>query len=241
MVEYVVPAPKRRRGRPRAGESDARDRILAAAIEEFGGAGYDGATIRGIAARAGVDSALIHHHFGTKADLFGAVIDAPMRPDLALPEILAGPRDEVGERIVRYVLETWEVPEARRRAFPWPGLLVAPVLVVPYVDPTRYVERYAEPDKSHSGLGTGESAWSVPYWWVDGGAAVMAMLLAAESEGLGALFFGQFGHEDAVREAFGVPAAQRALGTVGTARNWTTLTKLLALAKTLESGNGGAT
>lgn len=115
MVEYVVPAPKRRRGRPRAGESDARDRILAAAIEEFGGAGYDGATIRGIAARAGVDSALIHHHFGTKADLFGAVIDAPMRPDLALPEILAGPRDEVGERIVRYVLETWEVPEARRR------------------------------------------------------------------------------------------------------------------------------
>jgi AcrR family transcriptional regulator len=115
VVEYVVPAPKRRRGRPRAGESDARDRILAAAIEEFGGAGYDGATIRGIAARAGVDSALIHHHFGTKADLFGAVIDAPMRPDLALPEILAGPRDEVGERIVRYVLETWEVPEARRR------------------------------------------------------------------------------------------------------------------------------
>jgi AcrR family transcriptional regulator len=115
VVEYVVPAPKRRRGRPRAGESDARDRILAAAIEEFGSAGYDGATIRGIAARAGVDSALIHHHFGTKADLFGAVIDAPMRPDLALPEILAGPRHEVGERIVRYVLETWEVPEARRR------------------------------------------------------------------------------------------------------------------------------
>lgn len=34
---------------------------------------------------------------------------------------------------------------------------------------------------------------------------------------------------------------ERALGTVGTARNWTTLTKLLALAKTLESGNGGAT
>ncbi len=117
-----------------------------------------------------------------------------------------------GDDVERY----WSVtlPEARRRTFPWPGLLVAPVLVVPYVDPTRYVERYAEPDKSHSGLGTGESAWSVPYWWVDGGAAVMAMLLAAESEGLGALFFGQFGHEDAVREAFGVPAAQRALGTV---------------------------
>ncbi|KRB36515.1 TetR family transcriptional regulator [Microbacterium sp. Root180] len=115
MAEYVVPAPKRRRGRPRAGESDARDRILAAAVEEFGEAGYDGATIRGIAARAGVDSALVHHHFGTKADLFGETIEAPMRPDLALPEILAGPRDRVGERIMRYILETWEQPEVRRR------------------------------------------------------------------------------------------------------------------------------
>lgn len=115
MVEYVVPAPKRRRGRPRAGESDARERILSAAIEEFGEAGYDGATIRGIAARAGVDSALVHHHFGAKADLFGEAIGAPMRPDLALPEILAGARHEVGERIVRYVLEAWEQPEVRRR------------------------------------------------------------------------------------------------------------------------------
>lgn len=115
MAEYVVPAPKRRRGRPRAGESDARERIMAAAVEEFGEAGYDGATIRAIAARAGVDSALVHHHFGTKADLFGETIQAPMRPDLVLPEILAGPRELVGERIVRYILETWEQPEARRR------------------------------------------------------------------------------------------------------------------------------
>ena len=105
MVEYVVPAPKRRRGRPRAGESDARDRILAAAIEEFAESGYDGATMRAIAARAGVDSALVHHHFGTKADLFGEAIGAPMRPDLAIPDILAGPREQVGERIVRFVLD----------------------------------------------------------------------------------------------------------------------------------------
>jgi AcrR family transcriptional regulator len=115
VVEHVVPVPKRRRGRPRAGESDARQRILAAAIDEFGEAGYDGATMRGIAARAGVDSALVHHHFGTKADLFGETVGAPMRPDRAIPGILAGPRDEVGERIVRYILESWEDPDVRRR------------------------------------------------------------------------------------------------------------------------------
>lgn len=115
MVEYVVPAPKRRRGRPRAGESDARERILAAAIDEFGEQGYDGATMRAIAGRAGVDSALVHHYFGTKADLFAETIGVPMRPDVAIPDILAGPADEVGERIVRYILESWEQPEVRRR------------------------------------------------------------------------------------------------------------------------------
>lgn len=115
MAEYAVPAPRRRRGRPRAGESDARERILAAAVEEFAAAGYDAATIRGIAARAGVDPALVHHHFGTKADLFGEAVHAPMRPDLALPEILEGDRDRVGERIVRYLLETWEKPDVRKR------------------------------------------------------------------------------------------------------------------------------
>lgn len=104
----------RRRGRPR-GASDARARIIAAAVDEFGEQGYDGSTIRSIAARAGVDSALVHHYFGTKADLFAEAVSVPMRPDLDVPGILAGPRDEVGERLVRYILGEWEKPEVRRR------------------------------------------------------------------------------------------------------------------------------
>lgn len=114
MPEHAVPA-RRRRGRPRAGESDARERILAAAVEEFGEAGYDGATMRAIAARAGVDPALVHHHYGTKADLFGEVVDAPFRPDRTVPEILEGPRSEVGARIVRFILESWDDPAVRTR------------------------------------------------------------------------------------------------------------------------------
>ena len=110
----------------------------------------------------------------------------------------------------------WDVtlPAARRVSFGWPGLLTAPVLVVPYVDPAAYVERYAEPDKVASGLGGSTEDWTVPYWWVDGGAAVMGMLVAAEAHDLGALLFGQFGHEAAVAERFGVPGGRRALGTV---------------------------
>lgn len=106
---------RRRRGRPRGG-SDAREKIFAAAVAEFERGGYDATTIRAIAARAEVDPALVHHHFGTKADLFGAVVDLPFRPDKEIPAILGGPRDEVGERIVRYVLTSLDEESRRRRS-----------------------------------------------------------------------------------------------------------------------------
>lgn len=106
--------PPRRRGRPRGG-SDSRVRIIAAAVDDFAENGYDGATIRSIAARAGVDSALVHHYFGTKADLFAEAVGIPLRPDVDVPRILAGPREGIGERLIRYVLEAFEQPEVRRR------------------------------------------------------------------------------------------------------------------------------
>jgi TetR/AcrR family transcriptional regulator, regulator of cefoperazone and chloramphenicol sensitivity len=46
-----------------------RERIIAAAIELFAEQGYAGASVRDIAARAGVTGGLIVHHFGTKAAL----------------------------------------------------------------------------------------------------------------------------------------------------------------------------
>ncbi|MEW2007051.1 TetR family transcriptional regulator [Microbacterium sp. NPDC079208] len=111
MTEQRAP---RRRGRPRGG-TDSRERIVSAAVDEFGAQGYDGATVRSIAARAGVDSALVHHYFGTKADLFAEAAGIPLRPDLDVPEILAGPKDEAGVRLVRYVLDAFEKPDVRRR------------------------------------------------------------------------------------------------------------------------------
>jgi nitroreductase len=110
----------------------------------------------------------------------------------------------------------WDLtlPLPRREAFRWSGLLDAPVVVVPVVDPGAYTSRYAEDDKRATGLGDGPDAWSVPYWWVDGGMAVHGLLLAAVDAGLGALFYGLFDHEAAVLAALGVPAGYRALGAV---------------------------
>jgi nitroreductase len=110
----------------------------------------------------------------------------------------------------------WDVtlPPARRASFRWPGLLDAPVVVVPVVRPAAYVDRYGEDDKASTGLGEGEAAWPVPYWWVDAGMAVHGLLLAAVDAGLGALFYGLFEHEAAALGALGVPAGWRAVGAV---------------------------
>lgn len=114
------------------------------------------------------------------------------------------------------VAEYWSVtlPPERRATFPWPGLLVAPVLIVPIGEPSVYVDRYAEPDKARTGLGESADAWSVPYWYVDTAMAAMTLLLAAEDRGFGALFFGLFDHEQAVMAQFGVPADRRPIGTI---------------------------
>ncbi len=106
------------------------------------------------------------------------------------------------------------LPSERRDGFAWPGLLDAPVIVVVWVNPQIYLDRYREADKAHMPLGESLDAWDVPYWFVDGGAAVQTLLLAAEEAGLGALFFGLFDNEPKVRETFGVPPTWRALGSV---------------------------
>lgn len=110
----------------------------------------------------------------------------------------------------------WDVslPPERRATFAWPGLLRAPVIVLPLAEPGAYVARYAEPDKAATGLGAGESAWPVAYWDVDTAFATMNLLLSVVDAGLGALFFGLFGRERQVLDAFGVPADRRAIGAV---------------------------
>ncbi len=49
-------------------------RILEAAQAEFGAHGADGATIRGIARRAGVDPSLVLQHYGSKQALFSLAV-----------------------------------------------------------------------------------------------------------------------------------------------------------------------
>ena len=98
----------------RPGDGDTRGAILAAARDEFAAGGFDGATIRGIAARAGVDPALVHHYFGAKDKLFEAALDLPLAPESFLPEVLSSAAPErIGEIVTRQFLTVWEDPANR--------------------------------------------------------------------------------------------------------------------------------
>ncbi|MCI3279074.1 TetR/AcrR family transcriptional regulator [Streptomyces cylindrosporus] len=107
-------AARRRGRRTRVESADTRDRILNVAREEFSERGYDKTSVRGIAKAAGVDSALVHHYFGTKEQVFEAAIEVAFAPALNAPEAVAeGPLDGVGERLTRFIFGIWENPTTR--------------------------------------------------------------------------------------------------------------------------------
>lgn len=101
-----------------------------------------------------------------------------------------------------------------RATFRWQHLLAAPIIALSFADPQAYLERYAEDDKSPTGLGATTAAWPTPYWTVDAAFATMTMLLAAHDAGLGALFFGVFRGEREVREALAIPDRLQLIGAI---------------------------
>ncbi|HWM05329.1 MAG TPA: TetR family transcriptional regulator [Actinophytocola sp.] len=108
MSEGVTQGSTRRRGR-RPGGSDTRAALVDAARTVFIEQGYDGATVRAIAARAGVDAAMVNHWFGGKEGLFAeAVLKLPFNPRDVADLLLQGSVENLGERIARTFLTTWD-------------------------------------------------------------------------------------------------------------------------------------
>jgi nitroreductase len=69
-----------------------------------------------------------------------------------------------------------------------PWISKAPAHLVISVSEKVYRDRYSEPDKLDED--GSQIEWPIPYWWVDAGASMMAVLLAAVDEGLTAGFLG---------------------------------------------------
>src|ERR671937_1385992 len=92
----------------RRGPSTTRGAILEAARRRFADAGYDGASIRAIAADAAVDPAVVMHFFGSKDGLFRAAVGWPFDP-APLADALGAPGPgSLGARLTRTFLTTWQ-------------------------------------------------------------------------------------------------------------------------------------
>jgi AcrR family transcriptional regulator len=92
----------------RPGNQDTRGEILTAARHAFAARGFAGASVRGIAAEAGVDAALVHHYFDTKEQLFLATIELPLPLGEVVEGLTAGGTEGLGERIITTLLTVWD-------------------------------------------------------------------------------------------------------------------------------------
>lgn len=97
----------------RPGGADTRGEVLAAARRCFARRGYEAASVRAIAAEAGVDPALVHHYFGTKRELFRVAAAFPVDPERLARSLGSGaPRDQA-ETLARFFFEVWEDESTR--------------------------------------------------------------------------------------------------------------------------------
>jgi nitroreductase len=96
-----------------------------------------------------------------------------------------------------------------------PWISKAPAHLVISVSEKVYRDRYSEPDKLDDD--GSQIDWPVPYWWVDAGASMMAVLLAAVDEGLAAGFLGVHSVPD-LSALLGIPEHFHPIGVVTVGR-----------------------
>lgn len=97
-------APKRAPGRPGADGPDLRARLLDAAIACYVRQGIAGSSLRGIAAEAGVNPALLHYYFGDKDQLQQAVVSERLMPIIhSLRGSLLQAGDDIADLIGNFV------------------------------------------------------------------------------------------------------------------------------------------
>ncbi|HSZ42433.1 MAG TPA: TetR family transcriptional regulator [Trebonia sp.] len=89
-------------GGPRS--EGTRRAILDAARASFAAHGYDGTTIRAVAAQAGVDASMVMRYFQSKAGLFTAAVTM----DMPVPDLKSVPASRRGELLVRLFLSRWD-------------------------------------------------------------------------------------------------------------------------------------
>jgi nitroreductase len=104
----------------------------------------------------------------------------------------------------RCIADAFEEEKTVAAGFP-PFVSTAPLHIVISANERLYHERYNEPDKLKATGGV-EVTWPVPYWFVDAGALMMLIQLAAIDEGLASAFIGHPDQKRIFDDLLGLPA-----------------------------------
>lgn len=102
------PTVAKSRGGRRPGTASTRQAVLEAARARFAREGFTATTIRRVATDAGVDPSQVMQFYGSKDDLFAAVMSVPQAALDRFATAFEGPGEHLGERVVRAYLEAWE-------------------------------------------------------------------------------------------------------------------------------------
>jgi AcrR family transcriptional regulator len=108
MPTNPVKSPKQPQMGRRPGASRTRQAIYNAARARFAQEGYAATTIRKIAADAGVDASLVMQFFGSKDELFAAIMSIPPDVPARIQSAFEGTQHGVGERLTRAYLSSWD-------------------------------------------------------------------------------------------------------------------------------------
>ena len=90
-----------------------RDAAVAAARSAFASGLYARTTYKSLAAAAGVAPAVLRKYYDSKDAVFAAALRLPTDPTSAVPALLAPGIEGLGERLVRFTLDTLDDPAVR--------------------------------------------------------------------------------------------------------------------------------
>src|SRR3954463_12254406 len=112
----------------------ARERIVAAALDQLAEGGYASATIQGVSARAGVATGTVYRHFHSKSDLFAEVFRRASQREM---DLFAEATEDDGRSATERIAAATEAFARRAMAAP----TRAYALIAEPVDPAVEAER----------------------------------------------------------------------------------------------------
>lgn len=138
VIHFLLRMPYRPTERTERRKAEARERIVAAALDQLAQGGYASATVQAVASRAGVATGTVYRHFPSKADLFAEAFRRASQREM---EVFAAATADDGRTAGERVAAATEAFARRALAAPTRAYALIAEPVDPAVETERLVFR----------------------------------------------------------------------------------------------------